>query len=66
VLIIAGEAEGTTIIAEGAGWNGGEACRIGSAARLVVSSDDRRLPVFAPASQAPAAHPTLEDVAHEH
>jgi uncharacterized protein len=66
VLIIAGEAEGTTIIAEGAGWSSGEPCRIGSAARLVVSSDERHMPVFAPAPQAPAALPTLEDVAHEH
>jgi hypothetical protein len=50
VLIIAGEAEGTTIIAEGLGWDG-QACQIGSPARLVISGDERNVPVFAPASK---------------
>jgi hypothetical protein len=48
VLLIAGEAEGVTIIAEGAGWDGRE-CDIGARARLVGSSDQRKVPVFAPA-----------------
>jgi hypothetical protein len=51
VLIIAGEAEGITIIAEGAGW-GGRECRIGAATRLITSGDERNLPVFAPADDA--------------
>jgi uncharacterized protein len=50
VLIIAGEAEGTTIIAEGSGWDGRE-CRIGGATRLVASSDQRNVPVFVPAGE---------------
>jgi len=53
VLLIAGEAEGVTIIAEGTGWNGLE-CAIGAAARLVTSQDERRLPVFAPAAEGTA------------
>jgi uncharacterized protein len=48
VLLIAGEAEGVTIIAEGVGWNGRE-CSVGAATRLVVSQDDRKVPVFTPA-----------------
>lgn len=48
VLIIAGEAEGTTIIAEGSGWAGRE-CRIGGSTRLVASGDERNVPVFVPA-----------------
>lgn len=48
VLLIAGEAEGVTIIAEGAGWTGRE-CAIGDAAQLVISADERKLPVFTPA-----------------
>lgn len=50
VLLIAGEAEGITIIAEGTGW-AGQACQIGVPARLVVSDDERGVPVFAPASE---------------
>jgi uncharacterized protein len=53
VLIIAGEAEGTTIIAEGSGW-GERQCQIGVPARLVISGDERNLPVFAPAAEADA------------
>jgi uncharacterized OB-fold protein len=48
VLLIAGEAEGVTIIAEGAGWDSTE-CSVGASARLVVSQDERQLPVFTPA-----------------
>jgi uncharacterized OB-fold protein len=48
VLLIAGEKEGVTIIAEGSGWNGKE-CSIGAAVRLITSIDERRVPVFAPA-----------------
>lgn len=48
VLLIAGQAEDVTIIAEGSGW-GGQDCRIGAEARLVRSSDERKVPVFAPA-----------------
>jgi len=48
VLLIAGEAEGVTIIAEGSGWDGRE-CSIGASIRLVVNSSQQRLPVFAPA-----------------
>lgn len=51
VLIIAGEAEGTTIIAEGSGWDG-RPCQIGASARLVISGDERNVPVFAPADEA--------------
>ncbi len=51
VLLIAGEAEGVTIIAEGSGWPRG-ACQIGASARLVVGDDQRGVPVFAPAGQA--------------
>jgi len=50
VLIIAGEAEGTTIIAEGLGWDSRE-CRIGGTTRLVASSDQRNVPVFVPADE---------------
>lgn len=48
VLIIAGETEGVTIIAEGSGWDGRE-CAIGDVICLVTSPDDRNVPVFAPA-----------------
>lgn len=48
VLLIAGEAEGVTIIAEGAGWDDQE-CAVGASARLMVSEDGRQLPVFMPA-----------------
>jgi uncharacterized OB-fold protein len=53
VLIVAGEAEGVTIIAEGWGWNGRD-CSIGAAIRLVTSPDERRLPVFVPAGEGTA------------
>jgi uncharacterized protein len=49
VLIIAGEAEGITIIAEGLGWVG-RTCAIGDSTCLLTSPDQRNLPVFAPAS----------------
>jgi acetyl-CoA acetyltransferase/uncharacterized OB-fold protein len=51
VLLIAGEADGVTIIAEGSGWAGGT-CQIGATACLVIGDDQRRVPVFAPAGQA--------------
>jgi uncharacterized OB-fold protein len=50
VLIIAGEAEGNTIIAEGSGWAGRE-CRIGDSTHLVASGDERNVPVFVPAGE---------------
>jgi uncharacterized OB-fold protein len=50
VLIIAGEAEGITIIAEGCGWDDRD-CRIGVSTRLAVSDDERNVPVFAPADE---------------
>lgn len=53
VLIVAGEADGVTIIAEGWGWNGRD-CAIGAAIRLVTSPDERRLPVFTPAGEGTA------------
>jgi hypothetical protein len=53
VLIIAGEAEGITIIAEGSDW-GDRECRIGASTRLAVSDDERNVPVFAPAGEGSA------------
>lgn len=51
VLMVAGEAEGVTILAEGSGWTAAT-CQIGASARLVAGDDGRGVPVFAPAGQA--------------
>ena len=40
------------IIAEGSGWAGRE-CRIGASTHLVASGDERNVPVFVPAGEAP-------------
>jgi uncharacterized OB-fold protein len=51
VLVIAGEVAGITIIAEGSGW-AGRPCSIGASVRLVISDDQRNVPVFSPADEA--------------